>query len=288
MLFHNMRRLACRAVALLLIFSGSVEGHLPEGKIFPAFPFPPGATPLVNGDLSDWIGIDETFGIDSSDLVDVVANADVDESDFSVRMWVGWSDTENRLYIAARVLDDIHQIDRPAGAAILMFQDDAMEVFIDADHSGGQFADFPDLSAAELFRRNGTEASHFAMAGPPPDDDFFVNYSAAGWYSLDDGPFTAAAYSFQADVGGLTAIDYEMMLVPYDRIDVGAEFQSIRHDLEAGEVLGFNVRFSDFDHDSVAYDATLVAVRRDKRFHIIRTFLGFAASRRQPKHNSRA
>ena len=260
---QSLGRSACMAAVtrlmicsgLLLICTGRSGAHLPNGKTFSAFPFPAGAVPVVDGDLSDWTGVDESFGIDTGQFVDLVSDVEVDEEDFSVRLWVGWSEAENRLYIAARVLDDIHQIDRPAGAAILMWQDDDMEVFVDADHSGGQFADFSELSAAEQLRRNGAEASHFVVAGPPPDEDFLLNFSAADWYSLEDGPFTAAAYRFQAGAGGLTAIEYEMMLVPYDRVDVGAEFQSIRHDMEPGEVLGFNVHFNDFDRDSEVWEA---------------------------------
>jgi hypothetical protein len=253
--WHQLAWSVRGTMVLLLVCSTGVGAHLPLGKSFPAFEFAPGAAPIVDGDLSDWRAV-EGFGISTDDFVDLVADVEVDEQDFSAQVWIGWSEAENRLYFAARVLDDVHQIDRPAGSAILMWQDDDMEVFVDADHSGGQFADFPELSAAEQLRRNGTEANHFVIAGPPPDEDFFLGFSAADWYSLDDGPFTAAAYSFQADVGGLTAINYEMMLVPYDRVDVGAEFQSVRHDLEAGEVLGFNVRFSDFDQDPLFYEAT--------------------------------
>ena len=247
--------LACVAVALVLTYSGIASAHLPAGRVFPAFGFPQGAFPVVDGDLSDWAGVDDAFAIDTAQFVDLVSDAEVDGGDFSARLWVGWSDTENRLYMAARVLDDVHQIDRPSGSAILMWQDDDMEVFVDADHSGGQFADFSDLSAAEQLRSNGTEANHFVIAGPPPDQDFFLGFSAADWYSRHDGPFSAAAYRFEGDVDGLTAINYEMMLVPYNRIDVGAEFQSIGHDLAPGEVLGFNVHFNDFDQNPTVFEA---------------------------------
>ena len=245
-----------RAVTVCgLVCLGIANAHLPVGRVFPAFEFPQGASPVVDGDLADWAGVDETFVIDTAQFVDLVDDKEVDEEDFSVRMWVGWNDAENRLYVAARVLDDVHQVDRPAGSAILMWQDDDMEVFVDADHSGGQFADFSDLSETEQLRRNGTEANHFAIAGPPPDEDYFLGFSAAEWYSAPAGPYTAAAYSFEAAADGLTAMNYEMMLVPYDLIDVGAEFQSIRNDLEAGEELGFNVHFNDFDQDPVIFEA---------------------------------
>ena len=40
---------------------------------------------------------------------------------------------------------------------------------------------------------------------------------------------------------------YEVMLVPFDRVDINAVFQSEEHLLREGEILGFNVEFNDFD-----------------------------------------
>ena len=99
-----------RAVTVCgLVCLGIANAHLPVGKVFPAFEFPQAASPVVDGDLSDWAGVDETFVIDTAQFVDLVDDTEVDEEDFSVRMWVGWNDAENRLYVAARVLDDVEQ-----------------------------------------------------------------------------------------------------------------------------------------------------------------------------------
>ena len=50
-------------------------------------------------------------------------------------------------------------------------------------------------------------------------------------------------------------VAYELALTPFDRIDVGASFLSVEHDLHEGEVLGFNAEFNDFDTHSELYDA---------------------------------
>ncbi|MFA6108620.1 MAG: hypothetical protein WDA75_07620, partial [Candidatus Latescibacterota bacterium] len=151
--------------------------------------------------------------------------------------------------------ENIHQVDRPAGSAALrIFQDDALEVFLDADHSGGQYANFAELSPAEQLLRNGTEANHFVIAGPPPDDVYFVGFSAAAWYALADGPYTAVAYRVDGAVAGRTAISYEAMFVPFDRVDVHAVFLSDEHRLQEGEILGFNLEFDDYDRASELLD----------------------------------
>jgi len=234
------------AIALLVAIPS--YSHLPDGRVLKAFQFPDGFAPQIDGDLGDWALVDDSYTIVTGDLQDLVGEGEADPTDFAVRMMVGWSSEHNKLYIAAEVRDDIHQIDRPAGsAATRIFQDDAFEIFIDADHSGGQFANFTELSSEDQISVNGTEANHFVLAGPPPDEDFFVNYSAAAWYALADGPYTSAAISFDGIVGGAGVIRYEVALVPFDHIDVNAVFLSVEHVLREGAIIGFNAEFDDYD-----------------------------------------
>jgi hypothetical protein len=242
--------------ALTLFVAVPSHSHLPDGRVFEAFQFPSGLAPQIDGDLSDWALVGDSYIITTGQLRDLVGGVEVDPADFTLRMMVGWAKEQNRLYIAAEVRDDLHQIDRPAGsAAARIFQDDAFEVFVDADHSGGQFANFTELSAEEQLLANGVEANHFVVAGPPPDDDFFVNYSAASWYALEDGPYTSAALRFEGTVGGASVTRYEIALVPFDRIDVNAVFLSVEHVLQEGEIIGFNAEFDDYDLLSEFLDA---------------------------------
>ena len=232
-------------------------GHYPEGTAYRAFQFPDHLVPAIDGDLTDWEVVGDSYAILTGQFHDLISPEveASDSDDFAARLMVGWNKAENRLYVAAQVRDDMHQIDRPAGSATMLWEDDAMELFIDADHSGGQFANFTELSHEERIRRNGAEANHFVLAGPPPDEDFFVNFSAAAWYALPDGPYTRAAVDFVGILGGKGVTNYEVMLVPFDRVDVNAVFQSEEHLLQENEILGFNVEFNDFDMHSELFDA---------------------------------
>ena len=231
-----------------------MQAHQPDGVVVRAFHFPDRLVPEIDGDLTDWRLIDRSYVVSTEQLTDLVDNADRDHTDLDVSLLVGWNDTHNRIYVSATVTDDLHQIDRPDGTPpALIFQDDDLEVFIDADHSGGQFADFSDLTPEDQLRANGTTANHFILSGPaPPGGDFFVNFSAAGWYSLPDGPFTQAAVARPVGAGETV---YEFSLTPFDRIDVGASFLSAEHDLRENEIIGFNVEFNDFDLNPNLYDA---------------------------------
>ncbi len=246
------------ALQLIIGLTSPAIGHQPEGEIYKAFQFSNLLVPSIDGDLSDWALVDDSYVIETDHLQNLISSEVrmSDSDDFSVRLMVGWNKTANRLYIAAQVRDDIHQIDRPVGSAALrIFQDDAMELFIDADHSGGQYANFTELSPEEQLQRNGAEANHFVLAGPPPDDDFFINFSAAAWYALAGGPYTAAAIGFVGVPGGNGVTSYEVMLAPFDHVDVNAVFQSKEHVLIESEIIGFNVEFNDFDANSELFDA---------------------------------
>jgi hypothetical protein len=238
--------------------AGVAWGHLPKGEPIRAFQFPDELVPTIDGDLSDWDIVGATYLLDQDDFSDLVSGegAERDLKDFALQAKVGWNASRNQLYISARIVDDRHQIDRPAGSAgLLIFQDDDMEVFLDADHSGGQYADFSDLSSEEQLLQNGASASHFIMAAPPPDGEFFVNFSAASWYALPDGRFTKAAFSLDGAVGGATVMHYEMLLVPFDHINMGASFLSTPHVMQENQVMGFNLEFNDFDAFSDVLDA---------------------------------
>ncbi|MFL2541033.1 MAG: hypothetical protein ACJ0UT_03515, partial [Candidatus Latescibacterota bacterium] len=61
----------------------------------------------------------DSYIIQSSQLYDLISSevGVVDADDFSGRLMVGWNKTANKLYIAAQIRDDVHQIDRPVGSA---------------------------------------------------------------------------------------------------------------------------------------------------------------------------
>lgn len=243
-----LRLVVATAWIALCGFPQIAHSHLPVQTVFKAFQFTDDQVPTIDGDLGDWGLVDESYVVTTENFFDLIDAAETDESDFSVELRMGWNKNENKLFFAAQVADDFHQIDRPVGSAsTLIWQDDNMSVYLDADHSGGQYGNFRNVTAEEQLQRTGSQAQWFTIAGPPPDDDFFVNFSAAGWYALPEGSFTAASYSVSGGVGGRAVTNYELMLVPFDRVDMRAAFLSSEHLLTENEIIGINVEFWDFD-----------------------------------------
>ncbi|MEE3234251.1 MAG: hypothetical protein VX294_08810 [Candidatus Latescibacterota bacterium] len=241
---------------ILVAWLSGAYAHSPDHAVFKAFQFPGGMEPEIDGSLADWSLVGKGYEIGNRQFTDLVRDAEIEPEDMFAQLWVGWSPKLNKVYVAARVRDDVHQIDRPVGsAATKIFTDDALEVFFDVDHSGGQYANFTELTTKEALSINGSTANHFVMAGPSPDDVFFVNYSAASWYALVDGPYTEAAVSHVGRLGEAGVTEYELAVTPFSRVDMGAAFLSIEHSLAEGEVIGFNVEFDDFDGKQEIMDA---------------------------------
>lgn len=242
--------------SLLVASLSGVRAHSPDDEVFKAFQFPVGMEPEIDGSLVDWSLVGNTYEIGNSHFTDLVREGGNDPEDLFAQLWVGWSPLSNKVYVAARVRDDVHQIDRPKGsAATKIFTDDALELFFDVDHSGGQYANFTGLSAEDASSVNGATANHFVLSGPSPDGVFFVNYSAASWYALADGPYTTAAVAHDGGLGEAGTTTYELAITPFSRVDMGAVFLSVEHSLKEGQIIGFNVEFDDFDRKQEIMDA---------------------------------
>ncbi len=240
---------ATACVFFLIAVPQQARAHLPIDTVFRAFQFTDELVPVIDGNLDDWALVDDSYTVNTGQFVDLIDGTMPDANDFDVWLRIGWNKSENKLFFAAQVTDDFHQIDRPAGTAgSLIWQDDNMSIYLDADHSGGQYGNFRNVTAEEQLRLTGSQAQWFTIAGPPPDDDFFVNFSAAAWYALPEGAFTAASYIVHGAVGQRTTTNYEFMVVPFDRVDVRAAFLSREHVLTESEIIGVNVEFWDFDN----------------------------------------
>ncbi len=125
------------AAGLILAMSASSEAHFAEGVQFFAVQFPDEAIPTVDGDLSDWAIVPATYAYGNDVMLDARGltpegwtHADWDPTDFNMRHFIGWNDSEDEIYAATSVFDDEHNRDQNNHWS----EDDDWEITIDPLH----------------------------------------------------------------------------------------------------------------------------------------------------------
>ena len=231
-------------MAFALGLAGTGFAHLPEGEINFAVQFPDGATPTIDGDLADWdivpanpytLRNDKLF--DSAQFQDV-GRGEIDATDMNITHRFGWNDTDNRIYFATVVFDNVHNTDRADPGRF--FHDDAWEVEVNPDHT-----------PREEHNQDFANQFSYKFAVPPHQDTFMflrplrgVTWLVPGSEWLDFG------WSFDGEEFGESTYFYEMSLVPFESMPLdeataldGAEV----FDLEEGEIIHLSINVGDVD-----------------------------------------
>ena len=98
-----------------------VWAHSPRGVVFPAYQFPPGSEPQLDGDLAEWDGIPEEYVIRPWAHVELNRGEELtDLGDLNLRIVVGWSESANRLYFMMERYDDVLDRDCPVDLGLLL------------------------------------------------------------------------------------------------------------------------------------------------------------------------
>ena len=152
--------LSMLCLALTMVFAGNANAHIGE-KTHLIFEIADGDLQDINlfdADISDW---EDVVGPASLKPIDFYADPTVGDgaqynpADMDYRVWLGWNETHNRLYLAAERIDDVYINEYGGGAPASVWQYDSVEFMVDGDHSGGQYnfnneADFTDEDKARL------------------------------------------------------------------------------------------------------------------------------------------
>ena len=192
--------LSVASVAFLSVgLNGVASAHYPEEALYPVFQFPDDLLPVMDGDLSDWDIVPESYWTDTYDLMETVRGlgTDFDVEDLSVLTAVGWNNTQNRLYFVVKGHDDIVNMEHEGYAAV--HGGDIWEIVVDADHSGGIYNGFSKTDQALEDRYMSSHAQNYHILFPPQTEDWTVwlwgkaqwtcslPYSQVGW-ALDGVP----------------------------------------------------------------------------------------------------
>ena len=176
-----------------------------------------------------------------------------DASDLDFRIWLGWHDASDRLYLAFVSSDDVYfnnyeyHEDRHTRS---MRNFDSILLFADGDHSGGEGAEnsstddeWEDITG----RTQSYEAVARSIGAPNLDEPSVRYYSGRLAYTIFP-PYGDAAGSVIGENPVVSAI--EMYVSPYDSWENGWDSRPEQiqfSELSAGKTIGFAVIVNDWD-----------------------------------------
>ncbi|HSH09417.1 MAG TPA: hypothetical protein VK995_03460, partial [Oceanipulchritudo sp.] len=103
---------------------------------YPIFQFPADQIPRIDGDISDWEMVPESYVVGTDQLIDDSRkHAGADPETLDVRVRVGWVKGLNRLYFLYEAYDDYWDFSLPG------LHNDTFEIVVDGDASGGPLID---------------------------------------------------------------------------------------------------------------------------------------------------
>ena len=193
-----------------------------------------GEVPTIDGDVSDWEALfpGSRFESDLFASIRGAVKGEVDATDQAIEVWMGWNTENNSLYLAARVEDDVFATNSDPTDPTKVGLSDAMEIFLDADRSGGAYTGLDPQAQHYVLNPEGTQ-------GP-------VLFPM----EMTDPPFVEAA----VQQTGTTTV-YEWCIPGWDTnvtasTDIGGG--SSRHEFLINEVIGLGLGFADFDSNADA------------------------------------
>ena len=251
-----MRLISTFCLMLALVLAGTAHAHIGE-KVYLIFE-------ISDADLEDI----DLFDADISDWEDVVGDASLTPEDFfadptvgdgaqynpadmDYRLWLGWNETNNRLYLAAERTDDVYINEYGGGAPATVWQYDSVEFMVDGDHSGGQynFNNSETMTDEEKARNQNSQAQKWNAIFDAPDGRILGYPGRAEWLNstpLSDGGGGSTG-------GGPTLSILEIYVTPYDDIIFADQDGSRATDLEAGNIIGLQIAMPDFDEEPREY-----------------------------------
>ena len=245
-----MRLISTLCLMLAFVLVGSAHAHIGE-KIYLIFEIPDADLEdidLFDADISDWEDVVGDASLTPEDFFadpTVGDGASYNPADMDYRLWLGWNETNNRLYLAAERTDDVYINEYSGGAPATVWQYDSVEFMIDGDHSGGQynFNNSETMTGEEKARNQNSQAQKWNAIFDAPDGRILGYPGRAEWLNsvpLSDGGGGSTG-------GGPTVSILEIYVTPYDDIIFVDQEGSRATDLEAGNIIGLQIAMPDFD-----------------------------------------
>jgi len=187
------------------------------------------------------------YALDGSKLSDTVMGkgSNMDPEDLKVEVTVGWSPKSNRLYFLYKVWDNDHNFNLARG--------DIFEVVLDADHSGGRYHSFDDVTPETEAKLKSTTCQNYHIYTPPaPGKAWAWVWGSQQW--LIEQPWSNHAYAYEFGMHEPGWLTLELYITPFNYASyLGPEF-SAQHRLIEGEIIGLSWSVLDYDKDDSKYE----------------------------------
>ena len=218
------------------------------GVEFKIFQFPADKIPRIDGDISDWDIVPESYVIGTDQLSDTVGGhgANIDRKDLDVRVKVGWVKGMNRLYFLYEAYDNYWDFARTD------LHNDIFELVVDGDLSGGPFikqmhpnAKLDQADAHFLF--HGVHAQNYHIFTPALGKDWTMVWGCQPW--IKNLPYANAAYKYNFKPGESGKLILEFFITPFDYAGCDGPQRAVESQLKEGNLLGMSWSVLDYDDE---------------------------------------
>ena len=203
---------------------------------------------VKDGSVFDWQDVLGEPTLTARDFLTSPIFGPYDPGDLDFRIWLGWHDASDRLFVAMERVDDVYIniLKQDGSLEVLVIQDSSIFFLVDGDHSGGQFMGF---GGDTPWSRHAQWYSAFAETfdnGPrvflPPQSFtgtgrwfYAPPYAEGGGTSFGENPTFSVT---------------EFYVTPYDLFVSTSADDSVVSDLSPGKIVGFLIMVLDTDTDT--------------------------------------
>ena len=252
--------IAVGVAGLLLGVAGSSEAPQSE-RVYPIFELTDEELAQIDvkdGSVEDWEEIVGEATFTALDFNTWPKDDPYDPADMDFRVWVAWHDATNRIYVAMERADDVflNEFNRTATASDLNRymdgQDSCVELGVDADHSGGQYAGFgaggQRPNEEQLLRTNQQAQAYLAVAevydtGPQVGTPYDSWFGGAEWFRTP--PYAEGGGRAFGEQPTISVTEF--YVTPFDRFLWNHPEESVISDLYLGKIIGLSISVHDRD-----------------------------------------
>ena len=235
-------------LAPLLGLASEAHAHIGD-EIYPFYELLDGdleRIDLTDGSVEDWI---EVVGEPSLTAIDFFwLFGSYDPSDLDIRIWLAWHQGTSTIWAAMERFDDLYVNRYDGNPFNIEYWDSSITLFVDGDHSGGQFTFlspyFCEGCTPEQVREDNRRAQIWIVIGEAPQGEQLVHIGAGReWVARE--PYAAAGGGALGGSPGISVT--ELRVTPFDDLIYDDEEASVASELYPGKVIGFDIWTRDTD-----------------------------------------